>query len=59
MFVLAPATRFGYFMYPAGLWAWLAVSQLGARRVPSSGHPDEDAPGGPPPHGGVAQPSPA
>jgi hypothetical protein len=59
MFVLAPATRFGYFMYPAGLWAWLVVSQLGARRVPSSGHPDEDAPGGPPPHGGVAQPSPA
>ncbi len=59
MFVLAPATRFGYFMYPAGLWAWLVVSQLGARRLRSSGHPDEDAPGGPPPHGGVAQPSPA
>lgn len=32
MFTLAPATRFGYFMYPLGLWAWLAVSQLGLRR---------------------------
>jgi Glycosyltransferase family 87 len=26
MFTLAPATRFGYFMYPLGLWAWLAVT---------------------------------
>ena len=59
MFVLAPATRFGYFMYPLGLWAWLIVSQLGARRALSPGRSDEDAPGGPPPHGGVAQPSPA
>ena len=32
MFTLAPATRFGYFMYPLGLWAWLAVSQVGLRR---------------------------
>src|SRR6202044_901311 len=52
MFVLAPATRFGYFMYPLGLWAWLIVSQLGARRALSPGRSDEDAPGGPPPHGG-------
>lgn len=59
MFMLAPATRFGYFMYPLGLWAWLIVSQLGARRAHSPGRSDEDAPGGPPPHGGVAQPSPA
>ena len=57
MFVLAPATRFGYFMYPLGLWAWLIVSQLGARRLLPSGRPDEDAPGRPPPSGGVAQPS--
>ena len=59
MFVLAPATRFGYFMYPAGLWAWLVVSQLGARRPQPTGRPDEDFPSGPPPpgHGGVAQPS--
>ena len=28
MFVLAPATRFGYFVYPVGLLAWLAISQL-------------------------------
>jgi len=60
MFVLAPATRFGYFMYPAGLWAWLVVSQLGARRDRAPCRPDEDASGRPPPgHGGVAQPSPA
>ena len=57
MFVLAPATRFGYFMYPLGLWTWLVVSQLGARRAQPAGRPDGDTPGGPPPHGGVAQPS--
>ncbi len=28
MFVTAPATRFGYFMYPAGLLAWLAACSL-------------------------------
>jgi hypothetical protein len=32
MFTLAPATRFGYFMYPLGLWAWLEVSLLGGSR---------------------------
>ena len=37
MFVLAPATRFGYFMYPLGLWAWLIVSQLGARHQRPTG----------------------
>jgi hypothetical protein len=31
MFTLAPATRFGYFMYPLGLWAWLEVSMLGGQ----------------------------
>jgi hypothetical protein len=31
MFTLAPATRFGYFMYPVGLWAWLAVATAGVR----------------------------
>jgi Glycosyltransferase family 87 len=30
MFVLAPATRFGYFLYPVGLLAWLAISWIGA-----------------------------
>jgi hypothetical protein len=29
MFTLAPATRFGYFMYPLGLWAWLQVTAAG------------------------------
>ena len=30
MFTLAPATRFGYFIYPASLLLWLEVSQFGA-----------------------------
>ena len=30
MFVLAPATRFGYFLYPAGLLTWLGISWLGS-----------------------------
>jgi hypothetical protein len=29
MIVLAPNTRFGYFLYPVGLLAWLGISQLG------------------------------
>jgi hypothetical protein len=32
MFLLAPATRFGYFIYPAALLAWLQVSLLAERR---------------------------
>jgi hypothetical protein len=35
MLLLAPATRFGYFIYPACLLLWLTVSQLG-RRTPAS-----------------------
>ena len=31
MFVLAPSTRFGYFIYPAALVAWLLVSKAGRR----------------------------
>ena len=31
MFALAPATRFGYFIYPGGLLLWLEVSLLGLR----------------------------
>jgi len=31
MFTLAPASRFGYFIYPVGLWVWMQVSSLGAR----------------------------
>jgi hypothetical protein len=30
LFVLAPATRFGYFLYPLGLLAWLGISWLGS-----------------------------
>jgi hypothetical protein len=29
MFTLAPATRFGYYIYPAGLLAWLLVTKAG------------------------------
>lgn len=29
MFTLAPASRFGYYIYPAGLWVWMKVSSLG------------------------------
>ena len=32
MFLLAPATRFGYFIYPASLLIWLEVSKLGLRQ---------------------------
>jgi Glycosyltransferase family 87 len=33
MFLLAPATRFGYFIYPASLLLWLEISQLGLRQT--------------------------
>lgn len=33
MFLLAPATRFGYFIYPAGILAWLIVVAIGQRGV--------------------------
>jgi hypothetical protein len=29
MFALAPSTRFGYYLYPVGLWMWLQVAHLG------------------------------
>lgn len=31
MFALAPASRFGYFIYPAGLWVWMQLSSQGGR----------------------------
>ena len=37
MFVLAPSTRFGYFIYPAAMVLWLIVSQAGRR---SADQPD-------------------
>jgi hypothetical protein len=33
MFVLAPATRFGYFIYPAALLVWLQVALAAQRRA--------------------------
>ena len=38
MFVLAPSTRFGYFIYPAAMVLWLLVSQVG--RKTASAPPD-------------------
>jgi hypothetical protein len=35
MFALAPATRFGYFLYPLGLLAWLLIARSGRRQAPS------------------------
>jgi hypothetical protein len=33
MFTLAPATRFGYYIYPAALLAWLLVALAGRREI--------------------------
>jgi hypothetical protein len=33
MFILAPSTRFGYFIYPAAMVLWLLVSQAGRKSV--------------------------
>lgn len=41
MFLLAPATRFGYFIYPAALLAWLEVSLLAGRWSPVAGDPPD------------------
>ena len=48
MFVLAPATRFGYFVYPVGLLVWLEVSRMGlaAGRPRAGPAGDAAAPGG-------------
>jgi hypothetical protein len=46
MFTLAPATRFGYFIYPAALFLWLEVSQLGLRQAAAENpHASGDPPG--------------
>jgi hypothetical protein len=50
MFLLAPATRFGYFIYPASLLLWLEVSRLGLRQAGSGPSPT----GSDPPPGWVA-----
>jgi hypothetical protein len=41
MFILAPSTRFGYFIYPAAMVMWLLVSQAGRR---AAAHPEPEAP---------------
>ena len=40
MFVLAPSTRFGYFIYPAALVLWLLVAKDG--RAPATPEAHED-----------------
>jgi hypothetical protein len=47
MFVLAPATRFGYFVYPVGLFAWLEMSRMGGEPAAAP----EGLPGPPGPRG--------
>ena len=50
MFTLAPATRFGYFMYPLGLWAWLQVTAAGGQSPGAEAERERTAPalaGGP------------
>jgi hypothetical protein len=47
MFVLAPSTRFGYFIYPAALVLWLYVAKAG--RTPVAPEPDEGPSPGPSP----------
>ena len=44
MFVLAPSTRFGYFIYPATLAIWLFAVRVGSR---AAGRPPTPDPGGP------------
>jgi hypothetical protein len=50
MFVLAPATRFGYFIYPGGILAWLLLCLLTQPRAFSpAGVPPPDDPSPPRP----------
>jgi hypothetical protein len=42
MFVLAPATRFGYFIYPLCLLVWLEVSKYGLREPAAGTQPPGD-----------------
>jgi Glycosyltransferase family 87 len=43
LFVLAPATRFGYFLYPLGLLAWLGISWLGSVGAGKDASPNPDS----------------
>jgi hypothetical protein len=56
MFTLAPATRFGYFMYPLGLWAWLEVTAAGGLSPDAEAERERAAPAlvaGRPTRGGI------
>ena len=44
MFVLAPSTRFGYFIYPATLAIWLFAVRAGSQRADGLVTPDPDEP---------------
>ena len=59
MFVLAPATRFGYFVYPVGLFAWLEASRMGQEDQEPAPVPEElpDLPGPAPAGHGSARPA--
>ncbi len=46
MFVLAPSTRFGYFIYPAALVLWLLAAKAG-RQAAGPGGTEGPAPGAP------------
>jgi hypothetical protein len=48
MFILAPSTRFGYFIYPIALVLWLIVTMAG-RRVSAGQSPAPPPPAPPPP----------
>jgi hypothetical protein len=46
MFILAPSTRFGYFIYPAALVFWLLIARAG-RQVSAPAEPEGPAPAPP------------
>jgi hypothetical protein len=59
MFTLAPASRFGYYIYPVGLWVWLQVSSLGASGASPESRPVLGSPeSGSPAPGSPAAPGP-
>jgi hypothetical protein len=59
MFTLAPASRFGYYIYPVGLWVWLQVSSLGASGASPGSRPVLGSPeSGSPAPGSPAAPGP-
>jgi Glycosyltransferase family 87 len=47
MFLLAPATRFGYFVYPVGLFAWLEVARMGQQPAADPAEQGLSGPGPP------------